>query len=147
MSAFVVGETTMTNAVRAIVCSGQIRRFGEFLIDETYAARDIGRALYRMNIDAVMERYPDCRDDLANMPGWEGCHLMPETFDFMHYLRPMPLDDLVMCVKALQCVRYQCGEGDIVNRPLYVAMGETYAVLCQYVVSALPAYQRAPWGD
>jgi hypothetical protein len=137
----------MTNAVRAIVCSGQINRFGEFRMDQPNAGRDIGRALYLLNLDAVMWRYPDCRDDPANLPGWDGCHLMPETFDFTHYLRPMLLDDLVMCVKALQCVRYQCNEGDIDKTPLYVALDEACTLLMQHVVTQLPAYQRAPWGD
>jgi hypothetical protein len=146
MSAFVVGPDTMTNAMRALTCSGQIRRFGEFDTAIATAGRDIGRALYAMNIAAVMERYPDCRADPTNLPGWDGCHLMPTTFDFGDF-RPVSDADLIVCTKALHCVRYQCSEGDIHETPLWIALDSACKHLDTVIVTSLPAWQRAAWGD
>jgi hypothetical protein len=147
MSAFVVGEDTMNRVVRAIVCSGHIRRFGDFDTAIGTNARAIGRALYAMNIEAIMQRYPDCRTDPDNMPGWQGCEMMPTTYYFGNFRRPMREAELVICLKAMHCLSYQCSEGDVPKTPLFKALEEACGVIAGVVVTSLPGYQSAPWGD
>lgn len=54
--------------------------------------------------------------------------------------------DPVFAVKQLQCLLYQCSEGDVPDSPLFQAMQKLSGDLCESIVRRLPAYERAPWG-
>lgn len=138
MSCFIVDRACMTRAVRAIRAQQYggplITRFAHIYTDETYAGRDIGRALFALNARACAGRYckqVDCPD--------------AETFDFDDF-RPLRGADLIACYKSLECLRYQCAEDATIESPLFVAMTEALPVLAQMIVHAMPAYDAAEWG-
>lgn len=141
MSAFIVGTDTMTRAVKAILAkqygSHIIRRFADFETSVATAGRDIGRALFALNVEAVRQRYPNEREMWTCDDA--------ETFDFADF-RDIGKLELVGCYKALQCVCYQCNEGTIPEmNPLFIAMQEATALLAVVIVASLPEYERAPW--
>jgi hypothetical protein len=128
----------MTKAIRAILYKrggrNLITRFGPFWTEETYAGRDIGRALFKLNAAAYASRYP-------NEPAASAASL---AFDFTDW-RPLSHDDLVVCWKALRVLSYQCDEGENGDLPLSVAMDEALHVLAFEVIEGLEAYKKAPW--
>lgn len=141
MSAYVVERDTITRAVKAILA----RRGDEPIIDQfagydtraATAGRDIGRALWILNIEAYEWRYGT---------GEYGAALSEVArFDFGDF-RPIGRVELIKCYKALQSLRYQCGEGSCTEGPLYHAMTEAVSALAQAIVDDLPEYQDARWG-
>jgi hypothetical protein len=139
----------MDRAVKAILYtpaggSRVITQFATFPTDRTNAGRDIGRALFKMNIEAVMQRYPDCRADPSHLPGWDGCQTMPETYDFNDW-RPMTVADLTGCLEALHCLRYQCSEGNVPETDLFAALQSACTLLAETIIETLPNYTRAAW--
>lgn len=91
MSAFIVRKDTMHACALALSAAGE---------DLT----TFGRELYAMNEDAVAQRYSE-EPDRTGSTGyvWES---------------PGPLSPGGL-LEALECLRYQCAEGDVPERPLF----------------------------
>jgi hypothetical protein len=87
----------------------------------------IGRQLWRMNADAVAERYQE----------------PPEPTDDFRY-RPA-LYSPVQQFKALSCLLYQCSEGDIDQRPLYKQLEERRNAFARAIVMDSKEYDGAHW--
>jgi hypothetical protein len=134
MSAFVVEPDTLSRVAWAAEHYAPPRwrqRVTELLglpCDETWGV-ELQRALHRLNVSAVCQRYPADR---------------PEQYPFRvgHEVPPT----LIQGYKALQCLVYQCYEGDVPGTPLYGALVDLEHVLAARIVSELPAYEAAPWG-
>jgi hypothetical protein len=144
MSAFVVDPETMDRCVRAI-CFGKgayghphVNRFAGIDTTQTDAPTNIGRLLYTMNCEAVSQRY---REE-------------PSTFgtDYIAFqaspnrLRPQTLADKVADLKSLQCLEYQCSEGDVMNNALFAELRSAIGAIAAGILSTLPEYEAAPWG-
>jgi hypothetical protein len=48
--------------------------------------------------------------------------------------------------KMMQCLRYQCAEGDIPEEPLFKALASAIAAECESYVNGLDEYDACPWG-
>ena len=99
------------------------------------SAQQIGAELYQMNKDAVTYRYPQCsEDDLPgfDLRGWSWEAAEPAT-DEQTY-------------KYIQCLLYQCSEGDVPETPLYEWLTEEGRDLAEIIVRNTEAYQAAKWG-
>jgi len=55
--------------------------------------------------------------------------------------------DGVAVYKAACCLHYQCTEGNVPKRTLYKALELIVEVVADRVISHLPGYESAPWGD
>jgi hypothetical protein len=148
MSAFVVSRRTMDRCVHGILNSGEYKFAGESLRLDTPADRRrvgqvIGRALYDMNVRAVMQRYPDCVDDPTSMPGPDGAADLPAAYV------PTPPTSKTWGVhntlKALVCLRYQCSEGDIPNSDLWRELDSFIGRIALNLVSRHPAWEASLW--
>lgn len=151
MSAFVVSTDCMDRCVRAICGKGQdgpiLRIFAYQPVYEPDAPTAIGSALFAMNINAVQQRYPDTVANPANMPGWAGCAAMPDLYRYPHRINlPMQRKDWVISLKALQCLQYQCSEGNVPDTDLFREMEAAIGTVACHIVSMLPEYDAAPWG-
>lgn len=145
MSAFVIDRKDMDKVVWAICYT---YRPGEQLIHSfaggktsTHgSATRIGRKLFEMNCDAVMQRYPNCVGNPDDMPGEEGCWKYPTTY----VAEPFTFSgtDLAMLREALEemrSLRYQCSEGNVPDTALFRELKDAIcAVACQ-IVDMLPA--------
>src|SRR3990167_7877135 len=103
MSAFVVGKETIDKAV--------------FLLkgDKPCEWGDLyGQQLWQMNCDAVNQRYSG--------------HVPQEPA----YYRYLPKQfSRVVALKGLQCLIYQCSEGDVPKRALYKELVDTQNKICR----------------
>ena len=113
MSAFIVSKPTMDLAVMAIVKSDnhELGRFGG-----VFNTTLLGRRLFEMNLEAVTQRYPDDTKDTVPGP----CDIS-DIHDRYVFSEPGADADAGWIIDpgedpellALQCLRYQCSEGDV----------------------------------
>jgi hypothetical protein len=122
MSAFTVSTLTIDRCV-----SGMYRhwRGGD-------AETLLGQQLMRLNRRALSERYADRHpEDRATDPEIEGYRHSPQA--------PDPYLFLV----ALECLLYQCSEGEVVKDPLYAELERAVQHWRSVILAALPEYQTA----
>jgi hypothetical protein len=130
MSAFIVSENTLH---RIITYLRDSRESAIYVVNEqnfTLATDEgctaFGQALLNLNTLAVNQRYRE--------------NVTPLAYKF----RPVPCES-VQAFKSLDCLRYQCSEGDVPASLLYKALTEIHYVIANHIVSALPAYDAAKW--
>jgi hypothetical protein len=158
MSAFIVSPACMERVVRAICYRnryGQILRTfdGIALADEhgklaKGVMDEIGRRLFTLNIEAIYQCYPDTQDNPDSMPGCcdeDGKSTALTDAASFTVKSSASLFDLVHGLKALQCLRYQCSEGDIPERPLFKELEAALAAVACAIVERMPIYEQAPW--
>ena len=146
MSAFLVSEPTMHAVVTSIIDLSE--RFSNIPTHRDWHPGDpmpatlfwserqieagtrIGRALYRMNNKALGVRYGDEADPLAR------------TYVFV----PQPRMDAVQRFKCIECLLYQCMEGDVPEQPMYRALQRLGLEAARSIVVSSPEYGAAKWG-
>jgi len=123
-----------------------ISRIATFIVREQGGRSSIGRAcsrqfpgeldneslqreLWEMNVAALRQRYGD---DAG-------------VYEFSPIYVPQPVN-LFALAKDMDCLLYQCREGDVPQTALYKAMQEVRNALCLYLVRSQPEYDRADWG-
>lgn len=150
MSAFVIESSAMDRVVRTICARG---RYGQIL--RTFAGIDtaapdapqqIGRRLFTLNVEAVMQRYPDTEDRPSEMPGTHDASTLPHSYVYRGSRVPPAHAELIAGVKAMKCLRYQCAEGDVPKSEQYRELDKAIGEVCEHIVSELPAYDAARWG-
>lgn len=87
----------------------------------------LGNRLWAMNREALKQRYGDEFD-------------APEVFSFRphQYTR-------IQCLKAAQCLRYQCSEGDVPKLALYDELSRVCERLAYEVINKMPEYGAVAW--
>lgn len=129
MSAFIVSPATMHRAVAAMDAGR----------NQCCEALDLlGRQLYALNAEAVRQRYGD-RADLSPLPE-EYCWKI--TF---WTLKESELQYKMRLYKALRCLIYQCGEGNVPETMLYKAMEERAHMMADEIIGLLPEWKAATW--
>ena len=83
-----------------------------------------------MNVEAVMARYPRSYKSMLG-----------EDFK---YLEVKPASQ-TQTIKTIECFLYQCGEGDIDKRELFIALDAYKNALGMKVVKATQAYDLSDW--
>lgn len=137
MSAYLVNTKTMDRALDGLVFAwreipGSERNalFG-FMSDDVKEVDRLGQRLFQMNLDAVNYRYPNDKTKL----------------DFSSYKWKWSVDvSLVQAFKSLQCLLYQCSEGDIPSCKLFEECKKVQDFLARVIVMQLPEYSAAEWG-
>jgi hypothetical protein len=103
----------------------------DWTYEKALNAQIYGRALYAMNHRAMVARYGaragDCNEK--------------DTYVFTR--RPTTL---VQQYKSIQCLMYQCTEGDVDKDPLFLELDAVAADLARRIVQAHPEYATASWG-
>jgi len=144
MSAYVVEDETI-NRVVAFLAHNDLGNYGRALPKpwdllgasmrnrvqegEIPMNEALGLALRRMNAEAVGQRYDEA----------------PEADDAYQY-RSETAPSAVVFLKSLDCLLYQCSEGDVPERRLYKALEAIQARVCAHVARNLPEYDKARWG-
>jgi hypothetical protein len=101
--------------------------FADVVIAREDAGDAIGKKLYAMNHEALWQRY----GTLENCP--------PYRWQPAGYKTP------VRSYKAVQCLLYQCSEGDVPETPLYAELESIKNHLATRIIGELPAYNAVPW--
>jgi len=105
------------------------------------SADQLGRELLLMNRDAVAHRY--------DIPESNGEYItMTKTAE--GYVYQSPETSVKQQAKSIGCFTYQCSEGDIPHRELFVKVSEAESALYKFLwpnepYSQDPAYQKAKW--
>lgn len=129
MSAFLVSRETMHRAVAAIEQSSD--RFGAGPLGhlpDAKAMSALGRQLYKMNVDALRQRYPAQRFCPPANYAW----------------RSRPIDPLSGFF-ALDCLLYQCTEGNVPETPLYQAAARVRDGLARVAAHDAANAKNVPW--
>ena len=138
MSAFLVSAGTVD-----VVLSQLQLRDGEELAhlfqpftapeDPRDALDELGRQILAANVDALEALYPAHRHDEERA----------EAAAYVFTSRPEPIG---YTLKQIDCLLYQCAEGDVPERPLFEALARMRRTLVDRILEDLPSYSRAPWG-
>ena len=87
----------------------------------------LGQKLAAMNAAAVDQRYEE-RNPVQ-----------------IYRWKPARQTSPVQVLKSLQCLLYQCSEGDVPERPLYKVLEDAISYLAQEIVRGMPEYERVAW--
>ena len=142
MSAYVVGDETINTVVSYLNMRASGSRDGRHILRPVeelgYDLRDeddckkLADDMFNLNCNAVEQRYGE----------GEAASFRPLNFQYRFHL-PRPVYHVL---KALECWRYQCCEGNVPETSeLYKAMTDLRSNLCIDIVHDLPQYQQAPW--
>jgi hypothetical protein len=154
MSAFVVDFETLDRFINGLreraAMKGESPIFAlgvrGYSLDNAHDRTELGRAILRVNIDAVEQRYPDAKGT-THMPGvFSGMTAAQYVEEYT--FRIAPGTNLVWAYKAGQCILYQCSEGDVFKSVSY----DRIVTMLDYVSNGgditenHPEYDAAPWG-
>ena len=139
MSAWIVNKENIDRIITA----------AQTLRDETWLPSDFvdslspwesdldafGTALWKMNVEAVKQRYGRPIKDLPGSPGSR----LPKY----HFTRSDV--DIFQLLKSVQCFLYQCSEGDVPETDLYKFVRKIEDRLCHYCATTDSRYDAANW--
>jgi hypothetical protein len=100
---------------------------------------ELGRTMYAMNINAVEQRYPGDK----NIPGTydENDNFVPFTYKRVGW----DMINKYQAYKSLQCLLYQCNEGNVNELPLFKALEEFKSAMAEHFVEHSEEYEKAKW--
>jgi hypothetical protein len=122
MSAFTVSKLTIDRCVSAMCPEWQGGK----------AETILGKRLMQLNRIAMDERYSDRHTDSKATD--------PEIDDYRH--TPQACNSYLFLV-ALECLRYQCSEGDVPKTPLYAEIDRAVNHWRGVIFSTIPEYKSA----
>jgi len=125
MSAFVVQKETIDRALTLWDSNYDchIHRLSCEQLDS------LGLRIWQLNCEAVNQRYP---------------HTPGESVAENYRYRWGDVSTVV-ALKALQCIIYQCSEGNVPETALYKEMRDVERRAMHKIIDELPEYQAAPW--
>jgi hypothetical protein len=138
MSAFIVSSDCINSIVTYVhIHIGEFSWLMEglrFNVSTEKGLEELASALYRMNCDAIEQRYGKkaLQSDLS----------AGERFNF-RIVRRQPVE----VFKAVRCLLYQCSEGNVPERELFKTLEEIGGQIAQEIVRELPDFEKAAWGD
>ncbi len=134
MSAFMVEDKTINKIVAGL--ANMERDFQPskdlgFDLHTKEGKGAFGTALFALNLLGVEARYGEGQ---------------AKEFRPLNYVPRLeiPPDD-VQLFKSLQCLLYQCAEGEVVENPLYIALEKVLDRLARHIVYNSNAYDKADW--
>lgn len=132
MSSFLVSKATIDACVAAIHHNAAYCSTHGMLYATSMDT--LGKDLWAMNNDAVSARYPlDTVEPLAN----------DDKIEAYRYKTTFPT--MVQMLRSVQCLIYQCSEGNVPERELFRQLETVADLLKDRIVSDLPAYKAAKW--
>ena len=144
MSAFIVSNEHIRVCVSALTDKPGTR--GALLSRSTlwkdWTPADLGAALLALNVEAVSQRYPNDKRSLPGSRSRGYTHeqaRVPATHD--------PRAKMIFQAKALDCLLYQCSEGDVPERAEYKELLRLRDWLYAQIVRDLPKYDQADAWD
>ena len=91
----------------------------------------LAHAMFNLNVDAIQARYGEADGEGFPLPS------------FTYVFTPATQIEVI---KAVECWKYQCTEGELPSTFLYKAMKQTLSLLCSDYIHQLDEYEATPWG-
>lgn len=129
MSAFIVTNSTIDQIIS--FCANRENQNHikmPCLLDSAKGRNLFGQKLLDMNITAVNVRYPETPSKCQRYRFSENTASPVQT------------------LKSLQCLLYQCAEGDTPETDLYKKMDSLAGKIAMFIVTQSPEYQAVTWG-
>jgi hypothetical protein len=147
MSAFIVSDATMCRVLQGIV---QAKNWKAFTLAEVFVPTDsvtqqeealteLGKRLFAMNSEAVDQRYG--RGTVES----DGIPLDDFKFEFISLLHDPSPTLKTDWYKAMDCLLYQCAEGDVPRCRTYKELMEIRRDLAEGIIRDLDMWKHAPW--
>lgn len=137
MSSFMVSTDCMSYIINGLFWNHGFKNFiSTSILDqqnlhEYKDFRNLADRLFEMNQKALLQRYDDKPDsDYVKIPKFE--------------INDKPVSDLQL-LKSLQCLSYQCCEGNVPKTKLYKWVETIIESLKSYIISKMPEYDKAKW--
>ena len=127
MSAYICDDKTISQAAEFMLYGRPDHQCSVHVLN----VKELARALWAMNVRAVHSRY-------------EGREGDPGSFRFHPGKLAIPL---AQSIKTLECLRYQCSEGNVPEADLYQTL-ERIIDSAKYTLlrRVCPEYDNATWG-
>jgi hypothetical protein len=147
MSSFIVRPETINRIVSYLSYAqgnGQIqysnvqcllRKYG-ITVEKWIDKQALVKKLIDLNIEAVHQRYGDM--SIETMPGKVGQKLSDYVFQYED-------GGPIRVYKSLQCLTYQCAEGNVPETELYRFLEDLENTIAREIVHAMPEYDKAEW--
>jgi hypothetical protein len=139
MSAYIVEDETINKIMAGIVGAIHNGGYPHFQLTVGFYAKcgavdpqTLGELLFDLNIQGVEARYGE----------GEAEKFRPLDYKYQSVL---PLGDISF-LKSLQCLLYQCSEGEVPETPLFKAMEKLSHDLALHIVESSAKYESATWG-
>lgn len=132
MSAFLVSAKTMQQAVEAVLIA-ENTEWDHPAEVRAPVVTALGKELFALNQSALAARYGD--NDPP--PGFRGKAFDPPG-------RKVGAQN-IQHLKSLQCLIYQCSEGEVPETALFKRLEAAEGKLALKIVQGLPAYEAARW--
>lgn len=150
MSAYVVEPKTINRILTSLsyglkanqsVANEAKRRLNkiEWDIDSTEHLRDLGQAMYNLNVNAVSQRYPE--DTEATLPGTHNT----KTQELTRFKFKEEHCSTLQTYQSLRCWLYQCAEGNVTETALYKTFEKIKDGLARHIIEELPEYDQTEW--
>jgi len=131
MSAYIVDNDTIDRIVTFFYMDRDlntfITRYKKIDINDPETRAEFALDLHRMNVAAVDARYNESNEITYK------------------YRTNIKTGSKVAVYKSLQCLLYQCAEGDVPKWNLYKLMEEIKNHIASDIIRALPEYDQAKW--
>jgi hypothetical protein len=124
MSAFIVNKTTIDCIVTALVKPAATKTLKRYRMK---SESQLGQAIWDMNTDAVNSSYGS-----------------PEPYT--PYTFREHNASMIQAIKSLNCLLYQCSEGDIPDTELFKMLAEDRNKMLRILVESFEEYKSAEWG-
>lgn len=141
MSAFICGDETIQKCMLAILVMNEDDHylwshyaFNGMPTSTPDDLTKIGGLLFNLNVQAVCERYSDNEFEQATFKFVPPASRSKERAEWISYY------------KALQCLKYQCSEGEVPKLDEYKALEKLIGDFACYIVDKMPEYEKAQWG-
>jgi len=106
------------------------------ILDSDEWPKDMAKKLLDLNISAMNQRYSE------NTGLKDVAYMKTKGVDFTYHFTPSPL---IQVYKSIQCLSYQCAEGDVPQTELYKFLDELENTIAHEIVSQIPEYSKAGW--
>jgi hypothetical protein len=133
MSSYIVDNKCMNRIINGLFWKHRFKDIHSSLYEDmglqgSEDFQKLGDKLFKLNTDAVNYRYS--KKEPAPKFRWQN---------------GVNVSDIQL-LKSLQCLTYQCLEGNIPKRKLYKWLTDVVDCLQSYIIYQLPEYEKAEWG-
>ncbi len=144
MSAFIISEKCMRNIIYNLFWNhdfknlSSIFKYNDYRVIDEHEHKDLHKLaleLYQMNREAVKQRYNEPKNsDYIKIPD---CEKIDWTSNGKL--------DKYQALKSMQCLRYQCSEGNVPKTKLYKFLNQIIEYWMDYIINEIPEYKNAGW--
>ena len=137
MSAFMISEECMGNIINGLYWTHDFKNLysGVYKEKNLFEEKDfesLAESLFLLNQSALIQRYPNDKadSDYIQIPKFKWKDKTISIYQFL---------------KSVQCLKYQCTEGDIPEKNLYKWLDELEKCLMSFIINRIPEYDKAKW--